>query len=112
MTTGYDARQAEVNIPPPTAEVEEASAGSPETSSAPTSERVAQTVCEWLSEMPTGVGFCAHVGDRGGAHGLVRAGGVRGRLGAAAAASRIWVKSPSTYPCPYSPKCVEKLFGK
>jgi hypothetical protein len=57
MSTGHDARLADVTIPAATAEVGEAPAPSPGTSSAPTSERVAQAVCEWLSEMPTGVVF-------------------------------------------------------
>jgi hypothetical protein len=55
MSTGYDARLADLTIPAATAEGEEAPAASPGTSSAPTSERVAQAVCEWLSEMSTGV---------------------------------------------------------
>jgi hypothetical protein len=54
MSTGHDVRLADVTIAAATAEVEEAPAGSPGTSSAPTSERVAQLVCEWLSKMPTG----------------------------------------------------------
>ena len=55
MSTGQDARLADVSIPAATAEVEEAPAPSPGPPSAPTSERVAQAVCEWLSGMPTGV---------------------------------------------------------
>jgi hypothetical protein len=55
MSTGHDARLADVTIPAAMAEAEEAPAPSPGTSSAPTSERVAQAVCEWLSEMPTSV---------------------------------------------------------
>jgi hypothetical protein len=54
MSTGHDTRLADVTIPAAMAEVEEASAPSPGTSSAPTSERVAQAICEWLLEMPTG----------------------------------------------------------
>jgi hypothetical protein len=54
MSTGHDTRLADVTIPAATAEVEEAPTTSPGTSCAPTSERVAQAICEWLWEMPTG----------------------------------------------------------
>jgi hypothetical protein len=57
MSTGHDARLADASIPATTSGVEEAPAGSSGTSSAPTSERVAQAVCERLSKMPTGVVF-------------------------------------------------------
>jgi hypothetical protein len=55
MSTGQDARLADVRIPAPTVGIEEAPAPPPGTSSAPTSERAAQAVCVWLSGMPTGV---------------------------------------------------------
>jgi hypothetical protein len=54
MSTGHDTRLADVTIPAATAEVEEARGPSPGTSSVPTSERVAQAICERLLEMPTG----------------------------------------------------------
>jgi hypothetical protein len=57
MSNGHDARLADVSIPAATAGAEEAPAASPETSSAPNSERLVQAVCERLSEMPTGVVF-------------------------------------------------------
>jgi len=58
MSTGHDARLADASVPVvDTAGVEEASTGSPGTPTARASERVAQAVCQWLSEMPTGAVF-------------------------------------------------------